>query len=230
MHVVPAVVSDEGAEFRARPGGTPGVDGAIRILCVARLDAAKGIHVAMDALARLRAHGHNATLTVIGDGPHRLALETRRAALGLEQAVSFLGWRTQQDVYAQYREADLVVLPSVGDATGTNEAQGVVLQEAMLHGVPVIGSAIGGIPESLADGAAGVLFESGNADALAAAVLTAASDPAATLQRVHAAAKYVRGKYLKPAVLRAHESVYATALERYRCAAQRDQHAPRRSA
>jgi glycosyltransferase involved in cell wall biosynthesis len=215
VHVIPAVVSDEDVEFRARAAGTPGPDGAIRILCVARLDFAKGIHVAIDAVATLRAAGHNVTLTVVGDGPYRDALATQITALGLGDSVALLGWKIQREVYEQYRQADLVVLPSVGDATGTNEAQGVVLQEAMLHGVPVIGSAIGGIPESVAGGDAGLLCEPGNADSLAAAILTAASDPQATLGRVDTAVHRVRHRYLKQPVLRAHESVYASALEHY---------------
>jgi colanic acid/amylovoran biosynthesis glycosyltransferase len=215
IHLIPAVVSDEGVEFHPRSGGILGPDGHVNILCVARLRVSKGLHVAMEAVARLRAAGHRATLTIIGDGIERHLIEADAVRLGVADVVTFAGWLTQRDVFAHYRTADIVVLPSVGDATGTNESQGVVLQEAMLHGVPVVASAIGGVPESVDDGAAGLLFPSGDAKALTEQILMLVSHPDATLDRVHYAAQYVRKKYLKPAILQGHERVYAEALARY---------------
>lgn len=216
IHVIPAVVSDESVEFRPRPAGVPGPDGHLHVLCIARLDRAKGIEVAIEAVAQLQAQGQRATLTVVGGGPHRAALEALRDRLELHRTVTFLGWQTQREVFAQYRIADVVVLPSIGSACGANESQGLVLQEAMLHGVPVAASAIGGIPESLDGGRIGVLVPPGDAAALAAALRKLAREPAQTLRRVEAGAAYVRSRYLKPIVRQAHEAAYASALERYR--------------
>jgi colanic acid/amylovoran biosynthesis glycosyltransferase len=215
IHVIPAVVSDDNVEFRPRTGGISGADGRISIVCVARLVISKGILVALEALKLLRLDGHNATLTLVGDGVDREHIRSRCAAMGLSDAVTFRGWLTQNEVYAVYRRADVAILPSIGDSTGSNESQGVVLQEAMLHGLPVIGSDLGGIPESLDHGAGGALFPPGDAHALARLVVEAAEKPAVTLKRVHHAYRYVRSKYLKPAVLRAHERVYDEALLRY---------------
>jgi glycosyltransferase involved in cell wall biosynthesis len=215
IHIIPAAVSDSGVEFRPRPAGIPGSDGHLRILCVARLDHGKGIQVAIDAIAELRAQSHNATLTVVGGGSYGASLEEQRDRLGLADAVTFLGWRTQREVYEHYRSADLVVLPSIGTESGSNESQGVVLQEAMLHGVPVAASSIGGVPESLDDGRAGTLCPPGDAHALAVAMVDMAAHSDRTLTKVRAGEAYVRRRYLKPAILRAHEMAYAQALDRY---------------
>jgi colanic acid/amylovoran biosynthesis glycosyltransferase len=211
IRLIPAVVSDEGIEFRPRTGGSLGPNGGIHLVCVARLRVSKGIHIAMDAVARLRAAGHRATLTVIGDGIERQVIEAQCRDLGVQDAITFAGWMTQREVFAHYQSADILVLPSIGDSTGTNESQGVVLQEAMLHGLPVVASALGGVPESVNHGAAGLLFPPGDAKALTRRILEVVENPDQTLARVNAARDYVRGKYLKPAILKAHERVYREA-------------------
>jgi colanic acid/amylovoran biosynthesis glycosyltransferase len=215
IHVTPAPVTDAGVEFRPRPAGIPGPGGHIRILCVAHLKPGKGVHVLLDAVSRLRLAGHRAELTIVGDGSERAALEAQRDRLDLVGAVSFAGWCTQAGVFAHLRSTDVLVLPSVGNADGVTESQGLVLQEAMLHGVPVVASAIGGVPESLDGGAAGALTPPGDAEALAATIVRIASDPARTLATVRAAEAYVRARYLKESACRAHEAIYAAAQAHY---------------
>jgi glycosyltransferase involved in cell wall biosynthesis len=178
----------------------------IQLLTVCRLDRAKGVDVALRAIVLLRARGVAAHLEVIGDGPHRAALETESVALDVQSSVTFSGWRTQTEVYAAYRTADIFVLPTM------REAQGVVLQEAMLHGLPVIASNTGGVPESLNFGDAGRLIPKNDADALAQAILELDANPDATNAMVHRAVDYTRARYTKAAVCRAHEALYANVL------------------
>jgi colanic acid/amylovoran biosynthesis glycosyltransferase len=205
LHIIPAPVNDVDTHFTAR--SLP-VDGSreLQLLAVCRLDAAKGVSVAMRAVAALRAKGLGVHLQVIGDGPHRAHLERERAELNLTQAVTFAGWRTQDAVYAAYRATDVFVHPTL------QEAQGVVLQEAMLHGLPVVASNTGGVGESLDHGAAGHLVPPNDADALAAAVERVLANPAATQAMAEHAVTYVRARYTKRAVLQAHERVYDAAL------------------
>ena len=216
-YCIPAPSSDEGVRFRARCAGKLGQEGRIRLLCVARLHRTKGIHVLIDAIALLAAAGHNVALTLVGDGPDRGRFEAQCLNRGVGALVQFAGWRAQQDVYREYDAADLLVLPSVGDpVSGSSEAQGVVLQEAMLHGLPVLASEIGGIPESLNYGAAGTLVQPGDSALLTSAIIDVVRHPERTQAKVVAAESYVRLKYLKPAALKAHELVYREAMARFR--------------
>ena len=82
--------------------------------------------------------------------------------LKLNDIVIFKGGLDQKEVFKHYEKADIFVLPSVKGKNGWVESQGLVIQEAQQHGLAVIGSNIGGIPEGLNWGKAGLLFEPGN--------------------------------------------------------------------
>lgn len=202
---IPAPVNDADAQFvdrtHTKERGEP-----VQLLTVCRLDKAKGVDIAMRAVRALQARGVNAQLEVIGDGPHRAALEEESKSLGVTDRITFAGWRTQAEVYAAYRTADIFVLPTL------REAQGVVLQEAMLHGLPVVASDTGGVPESLNFGDAGKLFPKSDADALARAIVEIVDAPEATRAMAHRAVDYVRGRYTKTAVRLAHEQLYTSVL------------------
>ena len=78
---------------------------------------------------------------------------------------------------AAYRESDLFVLPSIRAADGSEEAQGLVLQEAQAMGLPVVTTNIGGIPEGIDDGGSGYLVPPDHAAALADRLTEFAADP-----------------------------------------------------
>jgi glycosyltransferase involved in cell wall biosynthesis len=82
--------------------------------------------------------------------------------------VVYTGPKTGEDLVAEFRAADVLVLPSTTEA----ESFGMVLVEAMACGVPVIGSRIGGIPTVIAHGDTGLLVPPANARALADAIDT----------------------------------------------------------
>jgi glycosyltransferase involved in cell wall biosynthesis len=71
-----------------------------------------------------------------------------------------------------YRQADIFVLPTIGDALP------MALLEAMAVGLPVIATRVGGIPEVVREGETGMLVEVGDVDGLAAAIQTLVNDPA----------------------------------------------------
>jgi len=87
--------------------------------------------------------------------------------------VEFLGPLCREDVETLYRSARFLVLPSLWF-----ETFGLVAAEAMSHGVPVIASNMGGLPEVVDDGATGFLFEAGNPEDLANKMRVLWSDPA----------------------------------------------------
>lgn len=132
--------------------------GATRYVFVGRLIALKGV----DSL--LRAFADAATkvpisLTIVGGGPERFALERRAAALGVlddgagatGKAV-FTGWLPQTGCAERLRAADAMVLPSL------MECGGAVVLEAMAMGLPVIATAWGG-PADYLDPSCGILVD-----------------------------------------------------------------------
>lgn len=162
---------------RARPEAWPS---PLRILSVARLVPQKGVDVAVRAVARLRAGptAIPATLHVVGDGPERGRLDELVRSLSLENVVQLTGALTHEGVAAEMKAADLLVVPSVRGADGAEEAFGRVAVEGLAAGLPVVVSALGGLPEVVGD--AGCVVAPGDAGALADAVagLVARTTPA----------------------------------------------------
>jgi glycosyltransferase involved in cell wall biosynthesis len=106
----------------------------------------KAQDVLIDALASCIRTGVNLSLTLVGDGRHRAALEERAARQGVGERVSFVGaLPAGEAVRHALDRADLFVLPS------HQEGLPRAMLEAMARGVPCIGSNVGGIPELLPD-------------------------------------------------------------------------------
>jgi glycosyltransferase involved in cell wall biosynthesis len=139
--------------------------GAVRLLSVGTLTPRKGHGLLIEALAGLeRRHWH---LTVIGSlerDPATVALVRATIARhGLERQVELAGEWPPDRLSAAYRAADLFVLPSY------YEGYGMAYAEAMAHGLPVIGTDAGAIPETVPP-AAGILVPAGDRAALGAAL------------------------------------------------------------
>jgi len=167
------VVVPPGYSARATPppGLTPfrdryKLDGPF-VLFVGRLASNKGLLELTDAFARLAKSDPSAQLVLIGeDGGMRAPVEARARALGLERRVHLLGHvEDEAMVAAAYREANVFVLPS------EYEAFGLVLLEALAHGTPVVASRVGGIPEVVEEGKAGLLVPPRSPGPLADAIL-----------------------------------------------------------
>jgi len=151
----------------------PRTAGEGRLLFVGRLAAVKGIPVLFEALAAARAARPGLTLTLIGDGPERRALEAEAAARGIADALTFAGYRSQAEVADALTRADLLVLPSFAEGVP------VVLMEAMAARLPVVATRVAGVPELVEDGVSGHLVPAGSPEPLAAAILSALAAPAA---------------------------------------------------
>jgi glycosyltransferase involved in cell wall biosynthesis len=152
-----------------RDGVKPYGDADPRLLCIGRLIPIKGHLVLLRALARARAQVPGITLDLAGRGPLEPALKAYVRELGLGQAVRFLGFVSP--VQRAIEDAAVVVVPSLG------EGFGMVALEAMERSRPVIASAVGGLPEIVADGETGLVVPSGDAEALAEAIVALAGDP-----------------------------------------------------
>ena len=145
------------------------------------------------AVGVLMQRGIEAKLIMVGDGPVRPELQRIVTELGLGARVEMGGYSV--NVAQLFSEIDLYVNPAVA------EGFGIAVVEAMLAGVPVVLADAGAHCELTKDGAFGVLFEPGNAEALADAIHLLWSDEkmrhsliAAAL--IHAAQSYAPGRYV----------------------------------
>lgn len=152
-------------------------NGEFKLLTIARLVEVKGIEYALRAVSIARQHCPHLRYLIAGDGPLRGQLEELTIELGLAQTVEFLGAVSQEEVPRLHQTAQAFLLPSIVTESGEEENQPVVLAEAQASGLPVIASAIGGVPESLLDGQSGLLVSQRNPEALASAILWLCDHP-----------------------------------------------------
>ncbi|AFY55117.1 glycosyltransferase [Rivularia sp. PCC 7116] len=115
------------------------------LLYVGRLSAEKEIERIKPILEGIP----EARLALVGDGPHREALEKHFSGTN----TYFVGYLTGADLASAFASADAFVFPS------RTETLGLVLLEAMAAGCPVVAARSGGIPDIVTDGVNGYLFE-----------------------------------------------------------------------
>jgi colanic acid/amylovoran biosynthesis glycosyltransferase len=151
--------------------------GPFRILCVGRFEEVKGHRYLVEACRLLRDRGVAFECRLVGEGPLVATIEKQIKQAGLSNEVRLLGGRTYQEVIQELRRTDVVVSPAVPTRNGKREGIPNVLKEAMACGVPVVASAVGGIPELVEDGQSGILVAPRDAALLADALKGLSSDP-----------------------------------------------------
>jgi glycosyltransferase involved in cell wall biosynthesis len=156
------------------------------LLFAGRIASNKGLVPLVEALARI-APSERSPLVLMGrDWGYRQEVMDAAARVGVSDRLVWLDHVDDPAVYrAVFRRASAFVLPS------EYEAFGLVLLEAMSVGLPVIATAVGGVPEVLEGGRAGRLVKPGDPDALAEAIRAVASDPKRTQELVRAASERV---------------------------------------
>lgn len=155
----------------------PAPPGRLDLLCVARLEGWKGLHLALDAFAVLAAQVPAARLRIAGTGPEGRRLQDRARRQGLADRVDWLGRLPHAAMAALYRRHDLFLFPSLHDTGGQ------ALGEALAAGLPAVTLDLGG-PGLVVDPSCGIVVparrrrrEAVVAD-LAAALIALARDPA----------------------------------------------------
>jgi len=164
---------------------------------VGRLIAAKGPDVFLEAVARLQIPGLRAV--IVGDGRERAALEARSRTLGLQDRVRFLGHRL--DVARSFRAFDVFAL------TSRTEGTPLVLFEAMGAGVPIVATAVGGVPDVLSEHDA-LLVPIEDPDRMAQAVATCLTDHGAAQWRARRARERLHREFGTDPWLDRHEALY----------------------
>jgi glycosyltransferase involved in cell wall biosynthesis len=176
IRVVPTMVE---------PGvGSPRHDGAV--LFVGRLVRVKGVELLIEAMRLLEGR----SLVIVGDGPEREALE--RASEGLD--VKFEGMLPHEEVRRRFQDAAVLVQPSLAEGMPNT------VLEAMAHGVPVVATAVAGVPEIVTDGKTGFLLEDRDPALLASRLRSILSDRE-TWERMSEACRVKAREYSPEAVL-----------------------------
>lgn len=148
-------------DCRARAGAAA----APLLVSVGRLEANKGFDDLIDALAQRRLDPWRWAL--VGEGPHRQAIELRLQAAGIADRVVMPGRVSDRELHAWLEAADLFVHPT------RYEGSSLVTLEAMLHRKPVVATLAGGLPDKVVPGETGWLVPPRNPDALAAVLAEA---------------------------------------------------------
>lgn len=155
LHVIHNGVRDVAPELKASPAGAP-----CRIVSVARFEEPKDHRALLVAMSRLQ--DLDWELELAGDGPLEKSCRALAAALGIADRVRFLGY--QRDPAHALARASLFVLSSRAEALPRS------VLEAMRAGLPIVASAVGGLPEIVDNGGNGLLIPKEDATGLALAI------------------------------------------------------------
>lgn len=175
----------------------------VAAVCVGRLVPIKRVDLLLDAVAAARSHGAPVVLVVVGGGECEAELREHAWALGMNDAVRFVGYRA--DVEVVLAAADLAVLSSA------NEGTPVALIEAAAAGLPLVATDVGGVREVLAEGT-GELVSAGDTAALGAAIAGLAGDADRRHACGQAARRHVLARYAAARLVADMDALYCELL------------------
>ena len=172
--VVPNIMEPDETVFRKRTEIKP------RYLSIRSLTEIYNVGCSLRAFRKVQDVFPDAELTILGDGPLREPLMASARELGLEH-VSFVGQVPNEKLSSFFDKADIMITSSRFDNMP------VSVLEGFKAGLLVIASRVGGIPYMIEDGRNGLLFDSDDADMMAAKMLEAVERPGETLRMIAAA-------------------------------------------
>jgi len=189
-----------------------GVSDAELVVTVGRYRAEKNQTLLLEAARVLAPRRPRLRVLLVGVGPMEDELRRRVAELGLNGVATVTGPRPDA--------VDITAAADVATLTSTREGLGLTLIEAMAAGTPVIGTAVGGIPDVIDHGRTGLLVPSGDAAALAGAIERLLDDHAEAARLAGAARNEATVRFSVDAMTAAYRELYERAL-RTRAAARR---------
>ena len=174
----------------------------VLIGAIGRLDRQKGFSTLIEAMSRLK--GSSLRCAILGEGPERASLEALVRKHHLEKSVWLLG--EKGDIPSWLSAFDLYCLPSLWEGLPNS------LLEAMALGLPVVASAVDGVPEAVPDGRDGMLVPPGQPTALAAVLRKLVDDPARRAALGKSAQAVVAERFTLRRMLTEYESAYSALL------------------
>lgn len=191
----PGVESDMRERF-----GIPPED--ILVSTVRRLVPEKRVDDLIASAARVVPETEAVTFLIVGDGPERHALERKAREEGVEESIVFTGSLPHTDIPAVMAASDAFVLST------EQEGMATALLEAMAGGAVPVATAGTGNDEVIVDGESGILYETGNIDALSEAVLRLSSRPGERERLSAAARRRVEDTFSYDVVSRQYADLY----------------------
>ena len=198
LHLCYNGIDERSFEFRSpavRERSSPVIAG-----CVCALRPEKNLPVLVRAFAHAQREKPDSRLIIVGSGPEREPLERLVADLGIAPAVNLVA--EARDVRPWLNEIDIFVLPSRTEALSNS------LIEAMACGCSAVASDVGGNPELIGRDERGMLFPSGDADALSAVLLTLMRDPEMRARKAVAARAFLEENLTIRASVRRMTEIY----------------------
>lgn len=173
------------------------------VLFLGRLVQNKGC----DVLIRAMAHLPGAKLVILGDGPELGSLQALAADCAVSDRCEFRGWAPTAEVQETCRTSTVLAVPSLWP-----EPFGLVALEAASAHLPVVASAVGGIPDIIDHGRTGLLVPPGDVEALHRALTSLLDQPALARTMGTRAARRCARRFGLPLHLRRLEAVYRQAM------------------
>lgn len=171
---------------------------------IGRLSAEKGFLNLLDALAILQRKKYDIRLLIIGEGGQRVELEKQIIELGLENNVLLAGYKKNAKAYIPC--FDVFALSSL------TEGLPMTILEVMDAGVPIVSTRVGGVPEVLANGVAGVLVDSPEPDDIADGINALINQPTHRNDLIDKAKARVHENYSSQKMAREYLNIYRSVL------------------
>jgi len=190
---------------------------AVRLVAIGRLVPKKGMRIAVEALSLLDRGGGGdrleATLDIVGEGPEADSLALLATALGVESRCRLRGPQAPAAVAGILSGADLLLVPSLTEIDGGQEAFGLVCLEAQACGVLVVGTTCGGLPDAVAPPVGGLCVPEQSALAMATAVRELIGRPDQRALRAAARARVIAA-HTEENYLAGYEQIFERMLDR----------------
>lgn len=177
------------------------LDHQFRIVTIANFFPTKGLDILLNSLKQIKDHGFDFRVVIIGEGQERPKLERQIEQLKLNNQVMLIGF--VKDAAAYLPLFNLFVLPS------RKEGLPYTILEAMAAQVPIIATAVGGVPNLIENGRTGLLIPSCQPQALAKAIETVINDHGLA-EKMADAAKENTTKYSLVEMIEATRNLYQT--------------------
>jgi colanic acid/amylovoran biosynthesis glycosyltransferase len=167
----------------------------IKLITVGRLIEKKGIEYAIKAVYHVSQKHPNLEYLIIGDGEQKEYLHNLINQLKISDKVHLIGWKTQAEVIEHLDKSHIFIAPSITAKDGNQDAPVNTLKEAMLMGLPVIGTNHGGIPELIEDRVSGLIVPERNESAIAQSLEYLISHPEIWFSMGKAGCEFVKKNY-----------------------------------
>jgi glycosyltransferase involved in cell wall biosynthesis len=207
LHEFPSRVHDNGAS------GPP------LLLSVGRLVEKKGFVDLLAACRRLKDSGRPFRCRIIGDGPERGRLAGLARELDLGDRIALDGARSRREIMDLYRQADVFALTPFVTEDGDRDGIPTAILEAMASGVPVVTTAVAGIPEVVTPGVQGLVERPHDVEGIAASIATLLDDARMRRRLGSAGRRTVQQQFDVRNSAAELAALFGAARERERCAA-----------